>query len=603
MLREGVGRGLIEGKLSALCLWVLALAVIGSRGLFVLATPNGTAGAGLTPCKLWEGRPHHVRRVCRRLDRGPGFVRRHGLPVGQVFDAFSPAIALGFGLTRIGCFLNACCFGQPCDLPWGVEFGPDTSPGSDLSRDGISIPPSSTCRRPGSPTSASCSFLGGGPASRTALLRLSASRIGEPLRDRLLPPLRGGRGSRSSLPGMQLSLTQVVCLGLFVGVAGLAAGARRPAPVRVSSGARDVIALAHRGRSSGRHPPGWSGSSAIPSRIAFPRRFRTRPSPRRARLGLRRVRRGGLRIWRRSLAGARALGLRGLNVTAPHKVAAAGAGVAGGSIGAAAELGPSTPSSSKRGRRDGRGIRPTARVFSCLRRREAFDVVSRDYRLVLGAGGAGASIAHALLGRGAKVTLANRDPVRRMRTRVARLSAAPPGRPGPGEAAGARPGRFPAQRRLGGEAGLLVGCVVGGIGLPEGIDLGGLSGNRRWSPISATTRPLPPLVGGARARGLRAWNGLGMLVHQGASSFTLWTGIPAPLAAMARAAGYAVRREVACNFRADPLDLARSPGISSAHRPLLDRSPLPRTCAGCRISCHYGQEPLCRLASWRPSFL
>jgi len=36
----------------------------------------------------------------------------------------------------------------------------------------------------------------------------------------------------------------------------------------------------------------------------------------------------------------------------------------------------------------------------------------------------------------------------------------------------------------------------------------------------------------ARALGLRAVNGLSMLLHQGALAFTLWTGQPAPLKVM-----------------------------------------------------------------------
>jgi shikimate dehydrogenase len=41
-----------------------------------------------------------------------------------------------------------------------------------------------------------------------------------------------------------------------------------------------------------------------------------------------------------------------------------------------------------------------------------------------------------------------------------------------------------------------------------------------------------PILRGARARGLRALDGLGMLVHQGARSFELWTGAEAPVGVM-----------------------------------------------------------------------
>jgi shikimate dehydrogenase len=46
-----------------------------------------------------------------------------------------------------------------------------------------------------------------------------------------------------------------------------------------------------------------------------------------------------------------------------------------------------------------------------------------------------------------------------------------------------------------------------------------------------------PLLRAARERGLRTMNGLPMLLHQGAAAFTLWTGLPAPLAVIRAALG------------------------------------------------------------------
>ncbi|MBD3257334.1 prolipoprotein diacylglyceryl transferase [candidate division GN15 bacterium] len=40
----------------------------------------------------------------------------------DVFDFFAPTLALGIGISRIGCFMNGCCFGTPTDLPWGMSF-------------------------------------------------------------------------------------------------------------------------------------------------------------------------------------------------------------------------------------------------------------------------------------------------------------------------------------------------------------------------------------------------------------------------------------------------------------------------------------------------
>ncbi len=39
-------------------------------------------------------------------------------------DIVAPSAALGMAIGRIGCFLNGCCFGGVCDLPWAVRFPP-----------------------------------------------------------------------------------------------------------------------------------------------------------------------------------------------------------------------------------------------------------------------------------------------------------------------------------------------------------------------------------------------------------------------------------------------------------------------------------------------
>lgn len=50
------------------------------------------------------------------------YCKMKNMNILEVFDYFSPTLALGLGITRIGCFLNGCCFGTPTDLPWGVSF-------------------------------------------------------------------------------------------------------------------------------------------------------------------------------------------------------------------------------------------------------------------------------------------------------------------------------------------------------------------------------------------------------------------------------------------------------------------------------------------------
>ena len=42
-------------------------------------------------------------------------------PLGPL-DIITPSIFVGIGFGRIGCFLNGCCYGDECSLPWAVPF-------------------------------------------------------------------------------------------------------------------------------------------------------------------------------------------------------------------------------------------------------------------------------------------------------------------------------------------------------------------------------------------------------------------------------------------------------------------------------------------------
>jgi phosphatidylglycerol:prolipoprotein diacylglycerol transferase len=50
------------------------------------------------------------------------YVRRHDLNLWRVADVAAPAVAIGHGIGRLGCFAAGCCYGIPTDLPWGVTF-------------------------------------------------------------------------------------------------------------------------------------------------------------------------------------------------------------------------------------------------------------------------------------------------------------------------------------------------------------------------------------------------------------------------------------------------------------------------------------------------
>ena len=66
--------------------------------------------------------------VVLAITSGILYLRLKKLNVWQVADIVAPSFPLGIFLTRIGCFLNGCCFGKPApESGLGIVF-PDSSP-------------------------------------------------------------------------------------------------------------------------------------------------------------------------------------------------------------------------------------------------------------------------------------------------------------------------------------------------------------------------------------------------------------------------------------------------------------------------------------------
>lgn len=71
-------------------------------------------------------------------------LRRRSLPLWPTLDAAAPALALGYGLGRIGCLLVGDDYGRPTDLPWAMAFPkglPPTTAGSLRHEFGLAIDP------------------------------------------------------------------------------------------------------------------------------------------------------------------------------------------------------------------------------------------------------------------------------------------------------------------------------------------------------------------------------------------------------------------------------------------------------------------------------
>jgi phosphatidylglycerol:prolipoprotein diacylglycerol transferase len=50
------------------------------------------------------------------------YARAQKMPLRLSMDIVAPCLMIGLAFGRVGCFLNGCCYGATCDLPWAVTF-------------------------------------------------------------------------------------------------------------------------------------------------------------------------------------------------------------------------------------------------------------------------------------------------------------------------------------------------------------------------------------------------------------------------------------------------------------------------------------------------
>ena len=227
-----------------------------------------------------------------------------------------------------------------------------------------------------------------------------------------------------------------------------------------------------------------------------------------------------------AVAGVRAIGMAGLNVTHPHKV---------GVIGLLDELDESAEmmgavNTVKNERGKLIGFNTDGRGATLALEREVGKLCGRRV-LLLGAGGAARAIAFSLVQAGARLTIANRTA-----SKAKRLAAAIDRR------LGVKVSRVNLEKRVLADAvkraDIVINATTTGM-FPNVNDTlvtasmmhrGLIVNDIVYEPVQTK------LLREAKKAGARTVNGLGMLVHQGALAFGIWTGKRAPVKVMEAAA-------------------------------------------------------------------
>ena len=101
---------------------ILIGAIVGARVVSAILNLSDFAEHPEQLLRVWEGGLSFHGGLIGGWIAGSIMVVRRKMGYGRMVDLLMPSIALGYAITRIGCFLNGCCYGVATDLPWGVCF-------------------------------------------------------------------------------------------------------------------------------------------------------------------------------------------------------------------------------------------------------------------------------------------------------------------------------------------------------------------------------------------------------------------------------------------------------------------------------------------------
>ncbi|HEX7319846.1 MAG TPA: prolipoprotein diacylglyceryl transferase [bacterium] len=116
--RYGISPAFVEN----LAFWIMVGVIVGGRLLYVFFHWSDFESDILVIFKIWTGGMMFFGSFIGALVAGLLYVRKQKVSPLLLSDLISPSFGLGEFFTRIGCFLNGCCFGIPSALFWSVKF-------------------------------------------------------------------------------------------------------------------------------------------------------------------------------------------------------------------------------------------------------------------------------------------------------------------------------------------------------------------------------------------------------------------------------------------------------------------------------------------------
>lgn len=130
---RGRRMGLDPELIFTLAFWAFVPGIIGARVFYVIEYWDDFQKETLTETlqamvNVTEGGLVVYGSLIGAILGLAAFLWRYKMPPLATLDLIAPSFVLGMAIGRLGCFLNGCCFGGVCDLPWAVTFPADSPP-------------------------------------------------------------------------------------------------------------------------------------------------------------------------------------------------------------------------------------------------------------------------------------------------------------------------------------------------------------------------------------------------------------------------------------------------------------------------------------------
>lgn len=103
-------------------MYVLLAGIIGARIFYVIGFWDMYRKNLLGVFSVWEGGMVFYGGLIFAMIALYIWSKLKNIGFMKILDLAAPSAAIGYSIGRIGCFLNGCCYGVECNLPWAMHF-------------------------------------------------------------------------------------------------------------------------------------------------------------------------------------------------------------------------------------------------------------------------------------------------------------------------------------------------------------------------------------------------------------------------------------------------------------------------------------------------